>query len=75
MEVESSSRAHQARTGPHIAVAVSCGLVLGKTRRAAAVQGTGKSNSMEGMRMVARRHWLNAEPCDAGSAGGRANAG
>jgi hypothetical protein len=45
MDSASSCSAHQASTGPHISVAVNCGLGLGSTRRAAAVHGAGKSAS------------------------------
>ena len=48
------SRAHHAMTGAHIAVAVICGLGLGRTRRAAAVHGAEKRVSTTGIR-IARR--------------------
>ena len=63
MDSASHCSTHQASTGPHISVAVSCGLGLGNTRRAAAVHGAGKSASTAGMCMAARKRVLNACIC------------
>ncbi len=55
------SMTHQPNTGPHSAVAVSCGLGLGNTWRAVAGHGAGKNASTAGRCITERRQSRNAD--------------
>ena len=68
MDRASNWSEHQAITGPHMEVPVSCGLEHGSMRRAAEVHGDEKSDSRAGTRIAERRHLLKDCHSEEGSA-------